>query len=217
MAELGWGNLKINYADLELVRFLESKPLETFNAMLKTNSNSPLTSSCGRLFDAVAAALGICKESVSYEGQAAIELEALVDTDTLFNEDELLAYPFAIPNLNSSIPYIEPLAMWQALLGDLILSTPVEVMAARFHKGLAKIIVTMINKLTTTDDERILNTIALSGGVFQNKILLEQVVMRLEQEDFNVLTHKLVPANDGGLALGQAAIGAASYLNNKRD
>ena len=107
--------------------------------------------------------------------------------------------------------------MWQALLGDLILSTPVEVMAARFHKGLAKIIVTMINKLTTTDDERILNTIALSGGVFQNKILLEQVVMRLEQEDFNVLTHKLVPANDGGLALGQAAIGAASYLNNKRD
>ncbi len=217
MSELGWDNLKINYAELALVRFLESKPLETFNTMLETNSNSPLASSCGRLFDAVAAALNICKESVSYEGQAAIELEALVDTDTLYNEDELLAYPFAIPNLDSNIPYIEPLAMWQALLGDLILNTPTEVMAARFHKGLAKIIVTMVKKLTTTDDERILNTIALSGGVFQNKILLEQVVMKLEQEDFNVLTHKLVPANDGGLALGQAAIGAASYLNNKRD
>ena len=216
MAELGWDNLKINYNGLALIRFLESKPLETFNAMLKTGSNSPLASSCGRLFDAVAAALGICKESVSYEGQAAIELEALVDKNTLFNEDELLAYPFAIPNLDSHIPYIEPLAMWQALLGDLILNTPVEVMAARFHKGLAKIIVTMIKKLTITDQEKTIGTVALSGGVFQNKILLEQVVMRLEQEDFNVLTHKLVPANDGGLALGQAVIGAARYLNNQR-
>jgi phosphoheptose isomerase len=73
-----------------------------------------------------------------------VELEALVDEDTLHHEDELLAYPFAIPRL----PYIEPLAMWSALLGNLILQTPAPVMAARFHKGLAKVIVQMIDKLS---------------------------------------------------------------------
>ncbi len=216
MAELGWQDLKMNFAQLELIRFLESKPLETFNAMLKTGNHSPLVSSCGRLFDAVAAAMGISRESVSYEGQAAIELESLVDTDTLLYEDELLAYPFAIPNLENQIPYIEPLAMWQALLGDLILKTPLGVMSARFHKGLAMIIVTMVKKLTTENEIRTINDIVLSGGVFQNKFLLEQVITRLEKENFNVLTHQQVPANDGGLALGQAAIAAARTIKNYR-
>jgi hydrogenase maturation protein HypF len=104
--------------------------------------------------------------------------------------------------------------MWQALLGDLILETPKPVMSARFHKGLAKIIVTMIKKLTTQDEERWLHTVALSGGVFQNKVLFELVVTQLEKENFNVLTHQHVPTNDGGIALGQAVIGAAHYIKN---
>ena len=216
MAELGWNNLKINYHQLELVKFFESKPLDSFNSMLKTGANAPLASSCGRLFDAVAAALGIQRESVSYEGQAAMELESLVDLDTLKYEDEQLAYPFAIPNLANHTPYIEPLAMWQALLGDLILKTPIEVISARFHKGLAKIIVTMIKKLSTKNEERWINDVALSGGVFQNKIILEQVIARLEKDNFNVLTHQNVPANDGGLALGQAVIAAARYIKNNK-
>ena len=139
-----------------------------------------------------------------------------VDFDTLQFEDENLAYPFAIPNLANRTPYIEPLAMWQALLGDLILKTPIEVMSARFHKGLAKIIVAMIKKLTKNNDERFINDIALSGGVFQNKVLLEQVITRLEKEKFNVLTHTQIPANDGGLALGQSVISAARSIKNFR-
>ena len=76
MAEIGWDRLKINYDDLELMRFLESKPLDTFTSLLEKNINSPLASSCGRLFDAVAAAVGVCREKVTYEGQSAIKLES---------------------------------------------------------------------------------------------------------------------------------------------
>ena len=215
MAEMGWPQLKMNYAELDLVAHLESKPLDTFHAMLKSGKNAPLASSCGRLFDAVAAAIGICRDQAVYEGQAAIELEAIVDQDTLHHEDDALAYPFAIPKLHQpgqaydQLPYIEPLAMWQALLGDLILRTPAPVIAARFHKGLAKTIVTMIDKLTKRNDVRIINTVALSGGVFQNKTLLEQVLKRLDTQSFHVLTHRQIPANDGGIALGQAVIAAA--------
>lgn len=227
MAEMGWPELYMNFRELDLVQFLEQQPLDTFNAMLEKGMSSPLASSCGRLFDAVAAAIGICREGVNYEGQAAIELEAMVDQDTLQYEDENLAYPFAIPysttsatstiSATSSTPYIEPLAMWQAILGDLILKTPAPIMSARFHKGLAKIIVTMIKKLTTEQEERVIHTVALSGGVFQNKTLLEQVVMRLEKENYQVLTHQHIPANDGGLAFGQAVIAAATSLQTLQE
>lgn len=213
LTELGWPRYKMNFAELELTHYLESKPLATLNAMLENNLNSPSASSCGRLFDAIAAAVGICRGQISYEGQAAIELEAIVDETTLYQEDESLAYPFAIPRLNNSgLPYIEPLAMWQAILGDLILQTPPAVIAARFHKGLARIIVAMVMQLSRRNGERLFDTVALSGGVFQNKILLEQVVQRLQQQDFNVLCQRQFPANDGGLSLGQAVIAAARTL-----
>lgn len=211
MAELGWARFAMNYGELELFAFLDAKPREVLDGMLKHGINSPPASSCGRLFDAVAAAMGVCRERAAYEGQGAIELEALVDEDTLRNEDELLAYPFSIPRLKASnLPYIEPLAMWQALLGDLILQTPLPVMAARFHKGLAKVIMQMIDKLSRYEcgDEPV-RTVALSGGVFQNKVLLEEVSTRLEQLGYLVLTHRHTPSNDGGLALGQAVIAAA--------
>ncbi len=222
MAEMGWAELKMNFDELELVEYFENKPLATFNAMLAKGSNAPAASSCGRLFDAVAAAIGICRDGVAYEGQAAIELEAIVDQETLHNEDEHLAYPFTIPRLtvpgfDHKLPYIEPLAMWRAILGDLILKTPAPVMSARFHKGLAKIIVIMIQKLSTRDQQRVIDMVALSGGVFQNKTLFEQVVTRLEQDHFTVLTHKQVPSNDGGIAMGQAVIGAARLLKNMRN
>ena len=216
MAEMGWGRFGMNYEALDLFRFLDSKPRDLLDSMLKSGVNSPLASSCGRLFDAAAAATGVCREIVAYEGQAAIEFEALVDRQTLADEDDELAYPFAIPRLkDNNLPYIEPLGMWQALLGDLILNTPVGVMSARFHKGLAIIIVRMIDKLSRHESPgEPIKTVALSGGVFQNRVLLEQVIMRLEAQDFKVLTHSKVPANDGGLALGQAAIAAAKALAN---
>jgi hydrogenase maturation protein HypF len=104
--------------------------------------------------------------------------------------------------------------MWRAILGDLALNTPVPVMAARFHIGLAKIIVTMAGKLASGDvgEAPRFKTVALSGGCFQNRILFEEVARRLEQQNFIVLSHAQVPANDGGLALGQAAIGAARLI-----
>jgi hydrogenase maturation protein HypF len=170
------------------------------------------------LFDAVAAALGICPDRQSYEGEAAARLEAIVDRDALRRESDDLAYPFSIPKLRGSgLPYVEPLGMWRALLGDLILKTPLPVIAARFHKGLAKVIVAMATKLARRDDEAgpRFDAIALSGGCFQNRILFEEVVRRLEQASFTVLSHAQVPANDGGLALGQAAIGAAHLIDAK--
>jgi hydrogenase maturation protein HypF len=218
MAEMGWAEFALNFSELELFSYLEAKPRATFDTMIKNGVNAPLASSCGRLFDAVSSALGLVRERQAYEGEAAARLEAIVDEDALHNEDELLAYPLNIPNLRGSgLPYIEPLAMWQAILGDLILKTPAPVMAARFHKGLAKAIAAMTRKLSRRDDPQgaRFDTVALSGGCFQNRILFEEVTRRLEADEFTVLTHALVPANDGGLALGQAAIGAAQLIDAK--
>ncbi len=214
MAEMGWAAFQLNFDGLELCHFLSAKPLAALAAVLDSRVHAPLASSCGRLFDAVAAAVGVCRYSASYEGQAAIELEALVDREALEHEDDELAYPFSVPRLGGKgIPYVEPLAMWQALLGDLVLGTPPGVIAARFHKGLARAIVHMVRKLSRAvrhdSEPRRFEAVALSGGVFQNATLLEQVTRRLDAESFRVLLHEQVPANDGGLALGQALIGQA--------
>ncbi|MDX8533118.1 carbamoyltransferase HypF [Mesorhizobium sp. VK25A] len=216
MAELGWAQLAMNFSELEIFRALARKPRATLDGMIKDSLNSPPASSCGRLFDAVAAALGICFERQAYEGEAAMRLEAIVCRKTMAEEGDELAYPLAIPNLKGTgIPYVEPVAMWNAILGDLVLQTPVEVMAARFHKGLANVLVAMALKLARRDDEAgpRFDTIALSGGCFNNRILLEQTARRLEEREFNVLTHAEVPAGDGGVALGQAAIAAAHCID----
>ena len=211
MAEMGWAEFAMNYSELELFAYLSSKPLELLNSMLTRGLNSPLASSCGRLFDAVAAAVGLARDRASFEGQGAMEFEASVDRDCLENEEGELDYPFAIPKLSSGLPYVEPLAMWQAVLGDLCLRTPPGVMAARFHRGLARVIVRMIDMLAeqASTGAAPLRTVALSGGVFQNRILLEQVLLGLNAKGLTVLTHSLVPSNDGGLSFGQAVIAAA--------
>ena len=215
MAQMGWANFAMNYADLELFSFLQRQQRTTLDGMLKQGIHAPLASSCGRLFDAVAAAVGLAREQALYEGQGAIELEAAVDLDCLEHEDAELDYPFAIPLLAASkLPYIEPLAMWQALLGDLILQTPLGVIAARFHRGLAKVIVRMIEQLkekTELQDTPPL-AVALSGGVFQNRILFERVFQALRAKGITVYAHQQLPSNDGGIALGQAVIAAARQL-----
>lgn len=213
MASLGWDRYKRRYGELELTRFFESKPLATLNAMLKHEINCPPASSCGRLFDAVAAAIGVCREAAGYEGQAAIELEALADGNTMDQADETFAYPFALPRL-AAIPIVDSSAMWQVLLSDLLLRTP-RASWPRFHKGLAGAIVAMVLQLSERKGERTIGTVALSGGVFQNKILLEQGARGLREWGFTVLTHQRVPANDGGLSLGQAIIAAARALDKR--
>jgi len=209
-AQMGWASFAMNYADLELYRFLESQPRQLLDGMLKRGVNSPLASSCGRLFDAAAAAMGLAREHAWYEGQGGVEMEAAVDRVCLETEDDRLSYPFPIPRL-AGLPYIEPLGMWSALFGDLILNTPLGVMAARFHRGLASSIVRMVEKVAARihPGAAPLPRVALSGGVFQNRILFERVAQGLEAQGFAVLTHARVPCNDGGLALGQAVIAAA--------
>jgi hydrogenase maturation protein HypF len=218
MAELGWARFGMNYGDLDLYHYLARKPRVVLDRMLARGINSPPASSCGRLFDAVAAAVGICRDRVSYEGQAAVELEQAADRAVLEQEDDVLAYPFTMPRLNGTrLPYLEPLAMWQALLGDLVLETPVPTMAARFHKGLARALCAMADKITRREDGgRTVRDVALSGGVFQNQVLFESVTSRLEGMGFRVLSHAQVPTNDGGLALGQAAIAAAKALSHTK-
>ncbi len=200
-----WCNLKQKYGNLELIQFLENKPLSSINQILTAKINSPLASSVGRLFDAVASAIAICREECSYEGQAAIEMEALVDINRLKDSKETLIYPFTL-NILDNIYHIDPSPMWQALLDDLQQQIPSEIIAAKFHQGLANAIVDMVQHLCK---KNAINRVVLTGGVFQNCILLEQVSTHLTTSGINVLTHSLVPSNDAGLSLGQAVIAAA--------
>lgn len=217
LAEMGWPAFVMNFAGTPLADFLESKPIDTLASMIRQGINSPKASSCGRLFDAVAAAIGICRDEIFHEGEAAMRLEALVDAEAMAGVDEELAYPFGIPNLNpSGLPYIEPAMMWQALLGDLYENTPAAVMAARFHKGLARAIVAMACKTAQDGETRLTRRIVLSGGVLQNRWLAEELVARLEAENFAVFLQAKVPSNDGGLSLGQAAVAAATLLAQAR-
>jgi len=206
-AAFNWNDLQQRHGTLELVTFLEKKPRQLLNQLVEKEINSPLTSSCGRLCDAVAAAIDICREECSYEGQGAIEMEALVD------DQEKLAYPFTLNYLDSQgakLPYIEPRLMWQALLADLQQNIPQPRIAARFHNGLANAIATMVNHLS---QQYLINQVVLTGGVFQNCILLQQVSHALKAKGITVLTHSLVPPNDGGLSLGQAVITASQLIN----
>ncbi|MBN3894310.1 MAG: carbamoyltransferase HypF [Nostoc sp. NOS(2021)] len=203
-----WDDCQQQYTDLEIVKFLNKKPLKLLNQLIEKRINSPPASSVGRLFDAVAAAIGICPEECSYEGQAAIAMEAIVDVSSLNNDKETLIYPFSF-SFSDSIYCIDPRPMWKALLNDLQQQIAQPVMAAKFHKGLANAILEMVKHLC---QENLINQVALTGGVFQNCILLEQVSKRLQTLGIKVLTHSLVPANDGGLSLGQAVIAAAQLI-----
>ncbi|MEH1925804.1 carbamoyltransferase HypF [Nostoc sp.] len=204
-----WNDCEEKYADLEIFNFLKNKPLKLLNQLIEKGINSPPASSVGRLFDSVAAAIGIYRDKCSYEGQAAIAMEAIVDVSSLNNDKETLIYPFSF-SFSDNIYCIDPRPMWQALLNDLQQQIPQPVMAAKFHKGLANAIVEMVKHLS---QENLINQVALTGGVFQNCILLRQVSKRLQTLEIKVLTHSLVPANDGGLSLGQAVITAAQFIH----
>lgn len=212
-AGIGWDAYQKHFSHLELSRFFATKPIDTFASMLKAGINVPLASSCGRLFDAVSAAIGVCRDYAVYEGQAAIELEAIVDMNALLDDNDACSYSFAVAEpADAAIPFIEPYIAWQEILTDLARRTNPGIMAARFHKGLANAIVQMVQRLCMNQEETWYRTVVLSGGVFQNKILQELVVNKLAASGFEVLTHQRVPANDGGLSLGQAVIAAAKHI-----
>jgi len=165
--------------------------------MLESGLNSPPTSSLGRLFDAVAALCGV-RMQVNYEAQAAIELESRLDPD------ERGAYPFEVTAGEfSAAPAIE------ALVADLRAACPVGQLSARFHNGLAQLALELAQQARRSTG---CAAVALSGGVWQNMALLRSTLRLLRKDGFEVLVHRRVPANDGGLSLGQAAVAAVRAL-----
>jgi hydrogenase maturation protein HypF len=167
-------------------------------SLARAGVSAPLTSSAGRLFDAVAAVLGV-RDKVSYEGQAAIELEQLADPD------ETAAYPIDIEPRGGTLQ-MAGTGLLRAVVADQAAGTPVPLAAARFHNGLAAGVAAVCHRLRA---ERGLDAVALSGGVFQNLLLLGRCVDALEGVGFRVLLHGRVPPNDGGISLGQAAVAGA--------
>lgn len=193
------------YADLPFMQRLQQRPLRTLESMLRAGINVPLTSSCGRLCDAVAALLGL-GDVASYEGQLATELEASVDRDAWGRGN---GYAFAL-----TASHIDPAPMWLAVLDDLVARVPVGVIAARFHLGLVHALVAMTQRLTQRANPVWQPRVVLSGGVFQNALLLSGLTRHLEVAGYAVLSPSRVPANDGGLALGQAVVASARFMNS---
>jgi len=196
-----WPALQQQYADLPFIQTLSAKPLNTLEQMIQRRLNAPLSSSCGRLFDAVAAAVGICAEQISYEGQAAIELENCITESALQQ-----ASPYIFTLKQNTLLEIDPASMWRALLEDLQQGVPTAIISARFHRGLAQAIVDSAVRISRQSG---ITTIALSGGVFQNQTLFRLCLGLLQQHQLQVLYHQQLPANDGGISFGQAVIAAA--------
>ncbi len=165
---------------------------------LERGLNTPQTSSLGRLFDAAAALAGM-RQEVNYEAQAAIEFESALD------RTESGAYQFEVQNgTMNTRPVIE------AMLADIRKGASIPVLSARFHNGVTDM-VRKTCRLIRQDTG--LKEIALSGGVWQNMVLLERTIRGLSADGFEVYIHRQIPANDGGLSLGQALVGAARILS----
>ncbi len=177
------------------VREYSTSEVNVLKQQLIHNINCVPTSSMGRLFDAVSSLLGV-RHHVTYEGQAAIELENLVD------HNETRSYPVGITD-----GIIKTFDLITKILDDQVNDVNPGVISARFHNTLANICLDACN---TIRSEAGINQVALSGGVWQNITLLQKTVERLKSAGFIVLTHRQVPANDGGIALGQILITEAS-------
>ena len=170
-------------------------------ALARSGTASPATSSAGRLFDAVAATLGV-RDAVNYEGQAAVELEQLADPA------EPGAYPARVAGAGGDGAPLRLAGtdLVRSVVEELEAGVAAPLVAARFHNGLAGLTVAACRSLR---DATGLETAALSGGVFQNLLLLERTVAGLERAGFRVLVHSRVPPNDGGISLGQAVVAGA--------
>ncbi|MCL1885667.1 MAG: carbamoyltransferase HypF [Dehalococcoidia bacterium] len=188
-----------------LVGRLPKAELDLLCQQIERNINAPLTSSCGRLFDAVSAVIGTC-ESINYEAQAAIELE-MAATDV---PSSTRRYPMEFVQ-HDGMGIIRFGELFGAILKDIRSHVGQAEIAACFHASLTDTIVDTCRVFSRRSG---VNTIALCGGVFQNRLLLQMAMRKLRRAGLHVITHKRVPTNDGGIALGQAAIAAFSCIDN---
>ena len=184
---------------------LDPREVEVVRVQLARGLNAPIASSAGRLFDAAAALLGI-RDVAEYEAQAAIELELLA----LQGSVEPLAYAF---QRRDGLLIYDPRPTIVALLEGSAAGAPTELLAARFQETIAAVAREFVAEVRTTTG---LRTVALSGGVFQNQWLATNLVRRLTGDGFEVHTNRLVPANDGGISYGQAAVAAARLASAPR-
>ncbi len=186
---------------LNFLKQVNGIEIDIIRKQIEKGINAPLTSSCGRLFDAVSALIGVRGE-VEYEAQAAIELEMQAYDE----QHESTYYPFSIVK-QSGQSVIKLQELFSAIVKDLRSDVSQAKIAARFHNTISRIILKLcevISKSTGITD------VVLSGGVFQNRLILRKVTTLLESEGFKVYTHRQVPCNDGGVSVGQVAI--ANYV-----
>ncbi|UCH50839.1 MAG: carbamoyltransferase HypF [Chloroflexota bacterium] len=193
---LGENSLKNKLAFLKQIDTVE---IELIKRQIQTGLNSPLCSSMGRLFDAVSALIDVRGE-IDYEGQAAVELEMIAydGCDEVGNK----GYPYSIVN-NDVVNIIQLKELLSTIVEDLYRGVSKTTISAMFHNAVAQMICEMCQLIAKRTG---INQVALSGGVFQNRLLLREVVPLLKAADLSVLTHKHIPCNDGGISLGQAVI-----------
>jgi len=190
--------------DLPCVLACPPEELKVLRRQLESGLNCVPCTSIGRLFDALASLTGV-SQSASYEAQPAMELEARAD----FTSDHYDS------GLDGEFPFVcDPKALLTDIIADLRAGRALEAIAGKIHATMAGWLVGACCRIR---ERSRLETVALSGGTFQNVLLLEQAVVRLEKEGFRVLVHRLVPPNDGGIALGQAAIAAAQIAGASRN
>ena len=216
---MSWDEFLADYGNTELAHWFSTKPIAPLQNMIAEQLNCPLASSVGRLFDAVAGALGINPAQVQFEGQAAIELEMLVDQAAFFDwATHGRATPAWQPyHLNieyqsdagNALINLNPASIWPELLHDLLHGVAKSIIATRFHAGLIQGVMQVVDRLAQRFE---FDAVVLSGGCMQNAILLQGLEQALQQRQLTCFTHALVPANDGGIALGQAVICAATLL-----
>jgi len=185
---------------IDFVKKIDKKNWNVLKNLMIHRINSPLTSSMGRFFDAVSALLGICLTS-EYEGQAAIELE-MVAEEMQTTRCKMQNYGYTIREEKGEV-IIEPEDIILGIVEDMRRSFPPEVISFKFHNTIA----TMVSDICIGIRQRTgLDRVALSGGVFQNTLLLSLLVKKLRKEGFKVYIHHRVPTNDGGISLGQTVV-----------
>jgi hydrogenase maturation protein HypF len=200
-----FGRTFLNW-QIPFVQHLDIQKTEVLLQMIQKNLNSPLTSSCGRLFDAVAALAGV-RQQVNYEAQAAIELEMALDGSSAEKA-------YSLDLVQDEYGWIvSTRRMFESLVRDIESDTPVAVISQKFHDALVEVFVLLANLIR---QRTWLEQICLSGGTFNNSYLLTNLSSRLRSEGFEVFTQSEVPAGDGGLSLGQVAVAAHAVASRSR-
>jgi hydrogenase maturation protein HypF len=194
---------KVGEVDIDLFKRVDKLKIKSVLKMLEYNLNSPLTSSMGRLFDTISALIGL-RQEISYDAQAAIELEVIAD------RKEEGVYRYQIENDNGNY-IINTNQIIKDVIIDIKDKVDMSIIAKRFHNTIIALSIEICKLLR---DKYEINQVALSGGVFQNEIILKGIYAGLKRDGFKVYTHAQIPCNDGGLALGQLVVANYKRRNN---